>query len=64
MTELESEMLKVLERIAKWHDEFPPTDRYWKDGTKMSYGAAFGSNGERDFMRQLALEIVTKVKKG
>ena len=44
----------ALERIARWFGEFPDTGRTWDDGSPMSYGAAFGSNGERDFMRQLA----------
>ncbi len=44
----------ALLRIANWHGEFPPTERYWDDGTEMSFGAVNGSNGERDFMRELA----------
>ena len=44
----------ALERISKWFGEFPPTGRTWDDGTAMSYAAAFGSNGERDYMRQVA----------
>lgn len=43
-----------LEKIAVWFDQFPPSGQTWPDGTPMSYGAAFGSNGERDFMRKLA----------
>jgi hypothetical protein len=44
----------ALLRISKWFGEFPPTGRTWEDGTAMSYSAAFGSNGERDYMRQVA----------
>lgn len=45
---------KALVRIQKWFDEFPATGRAWPDGAPMSYSAAFGSNGERDYMRQVA----------
>lgn len=44
----------ALERIAKWEGEFPSTGRTWDDGSPMSYAACFGSNGERDFIRQIA----------
>jgi len=50
--------VKVLEdalgRIEKWHGEFPKTGRQWNDGTEMSYAAAYGTNGERDYMREIA----------
>jgi len=48
----------ALKRIAKWVGEFPESGRIWQDGSPMSYGAAFGSNGERDYMRQLAREAL------
>jgi len=42
----------ALEKIARWFGEFPTVvDR---DGNQSSYGAAYGSNGERDFMRDIA----------
>jgi hypothetical protein len=44
----------ALKKIAKWHDEFPPSCRFNEDGTQMSFGAAFGSNGQRDYMRGVA----------
>lgn len=46
----------ALARIEKWFGEFPKTGRYWdKQKTEeMSYAAAFGSNGERDYMRAVA----------
>ena len=50
------EVARILERILKWHGEFPETDAFY-DGDKsrpISYAAAYGSNGERDFMRGLA----------
>jgi len=52
----------ALERISKWFDEFPPTGRTWDDGTAMSYSAAFGSNGERDYMRQVAADALSPNK--
>ncbi len=50
----------ALKRIAKWNGEFPETGRYWNDSSEeqMSYSAAFGSNGERDYMRVLAQEAL------
>lgn len=47
-------MRTALERIERWFGEFPDTGRAWDDGSPMSYGACFGSNGERDFMRSIA----------
>ena len=44
----------ALGRVLKWHGEFPETGHFWDDGSPMSYSAAFGSNGERDFMRGVA----------
>lgn len=49
-----AELEKALSRIAKWFGEFPVTGDSWADGTPVSYGAAFGSNGERDYMRSIA----------
>lgn len=49
---------KALERIAKWFGEFPETGRTWPDGSPMSYSAAHGSNGERDYMRGIAREAL------
>ena len=45
-------MRHALQRISRW--EFPDTGRKHDDGTPISYGVAFGSNGERDFMRKVA----------
>lgn len=45
---------KALESIEKWFGEFPDTESKWPDGSPMSYGALFGTNGERDFMREVA----------
>lgn len=51
-------MRVALQRIARWHKEFPPTGQMWDDGSPMSYSAAYGSNGERDYMRQVALNAL------
>lgn len=51
----------ALGRIRKWHGEFPVTERFWdepKNTEPMSYGACYGSNGERDFMRNVAAEAL------
>jgi len=51
----ENERLRTaLERIERWFGEFPDTGERWQDGSPMSYSAAYGSNGERDFMRGVA----------
>ncbi len=47
-------MRKALHRINRWFGEFPESGQTWADGSPMSYGIAFGSNGERDFMRNVA----------
>lgn len=51
----------ALDRIARWHGEFQETGRYWDEPNNtqpMSYGGAYGSNGERDYMRQVAREAL------
>lgn len=56
---------RALQRIARWHGEFPPTGRFWdepENNRPMGYSAAFGSNGERDFMRQIALDALEPPK--
>lgn len=55
------ERIKTLEAaltiVVKW--ELPPTGRFWDDNvTPMSFGACYGSNGERDFMRHVANEAL------
>lgn len=45
----------ALRRIEKWFGEFPDTGQKWPvSGEPVSYGACYGSNGERDFMRGVA----------
>lgn len=48
----EAELLGALGIVERW--ELPETDETWQDGTPMSYTAAYGSNGARDFMRKVA----------
>ncbi len=50
-------MVASLKKIERWQD-FPDTDRKWPDGQWMSYSAAFGSNGERDYMRGIARQAL------
>ena len=58
MAEIER-LREVLEIIERWKD-FPESDHTWGDGTPMSYGAAFGSIGERDYMRGIARTALTR----
>jgi hypothetical protein len=54
-------MRAALQRIARWHGEFPATGRHWDEPENtrpMSYSACYGSNGERDYMRQVALDAL------
>lgn len=47
---------KALAKISRWKGEFPDIGKFWGDGSgrPVSYGANFGSNGERDYMRNIA----------
>lgn len=60
LVKLLNKMEEALRKIAKWHDEFPETDKYWDNEKlhKMSFGAAYGSDGERDYMRAIAKEAL------
>ena len=51
-------MRDVLERIARW--EFPETGLYWDDEKTepMSYGAAYGTAGERAYLQALAVQAL------
>lgn len=55
--EMERDRLReALTKIEKWSD-FPVTGRYWDEDSKtrpMSYGACYGTNGERNYMRGVA----------
>jgi hypothetical protein len=49
-----------LKIIQKW--QLPATGQFWDDDKTrpMSYGACYGSNGERDFMRNIANEALNR----
>jgi hypothetical protein len=51
---------EALKRIARWHGEFPPATS--RNGEPSTYGTQYGSNGERDYMRQLALDALAKAR--
>lgn len=51
-------MFEVLVKIEKWFGIFPETGQTWEDGSPVSYVAARGSNGERDYVRELAREAL------
>jgi hypothetical protein len=58
----ETALERALRRIAKWHGEFPGTGKFY-DAEKtqpMSYAGAFGSDGERDYMRKIAQEALDR----
>ena len=61
------QMQSALEKIARWHGEFPDTNRYWDPkkpqcaDNQMSYAACYGTNGERDYMRQVARDALVKI---
>lgn len=47
-------LVEALEQIQRW-DGFPSTGKFWEgSGAPVSYSACYGSNGERDFMRNVA----------
>lgn len=64
----EAGLRTALERIERWFGEFPETGEFWPDPESrsglsdrpISYGAAYGSNGERDYMRAIARAALTK----
>jgi hypothetical protein len=51
-------MESALKKIEKWFDEFPDSGAFLDDGSPMPYGSAFGSNGERDYMRMIARDAL------
>lgn len=50
----------ALNKIERWFGEFPSTGKTWDDGSPMSFATLFGSNGERDFMREIARAAIAK----
>jgi len=52
-------LVEALEQVERWNG-FPGTGKKWPESDEyMSYSACYGSNGERDFMRQLAAKALT-----
>lgn len=47
----------ALSKIARWYGEFPKVVD--PEGKKCSYAAAYGSNGERDYMRMVAQDALS-----
>lgn len=61
-SEIQKKLIEALQRIERWFGEFPDTGRFWdepKNTEPMSYSACFGTNGERDYMRQIAREALS-----
>jgi hypothetical protein len=58
LIEQSKKMSQALIRIRTWFGEFPRSQRYFENGNEMSYGEAFGSNGERDYMRRVADNVL------
>lgn len=51
---------KALRTISEWRD-FPETGLLWdspENSRPVSYGAAYGSNGQRDYMRNVAFSAL------
>ena len=60
-----SVLIEALEKIEKWFGEFPESGSFY-DGDKdmpVSYGCAYGSNGERDYMRGVARRALENASK-
>ena len=53
-------MRAALKRIERWVGEFP--DVKYRDGVNISYLMAYGSMGEREYMRKIAREALNPVK--
>jgi hypothetical protein len=50
----------ALQRIARWHGEFPATGKFWDEEKTRptSYATEYGSCGERDYMRRVAMDAL------
>lgn len=53
---------KALSIVADW--SLPDTGKRWEDGEPMSYGACYGSNGERDYMKDVAAFALGRITIG
>jgi hypothetical protein len=52
---------ETLQAIVEW--KLPPSGKTHEDGSPMSFGYAFGSNGERDYFRNLARSALNNNRK-
>lgn len=50
---------RALATIVEW-GPFPETGLFHPDGTPQSYGWCYGSNGQRDYMRDIARAALAK----
>lgn len=52
--------VEALQKVMEW--KMPVTGQFWdKDGKEpMSYAAAFGSNGERDYIKSIANDAISE----
>lgn len=57
---INEELVNALQIIADW--KLPESGKSWDDDTPMSYEAAYGSNGARDFIRSVAEQALSKAK--
>lgn len=55
----EKRLEDALKTIIEWED-FPLTDQTWGNGKRMSYSVVYGSNGERDYMREIARKALKR----
>lgn len=62
LLELCGELFEALNKINEWK-EFPATGMYWESGSEMCYETCYGSNGARDYMRNIARQAITKAEK-
>ena len=60
---LNDELIKALQRIADW--DLPDTGKFWDKERLVpaSYESLYGSNGARDYIKNIAKEALEKVKK-
>ena len=57
------EFLEALEKIMKW--ELPETNEFWDEDKKrpMSYESCYGSNGARDYIKNIAYSAISNKQK-
>lgn len=59
--DLLDDLVAALGKIERWVGEFPPSGVMF-NGYEMGYAEAFGSNGERDYMRGIARAALALAK--